>query len=88
MGFVRGQKGKTMAKKANAPLLTHCELLCYAMRGIEAEINEWEQRIERSGITDRGAIIDALSQVAANSLNKRNYVEQLYLIETGTPYIR
>lgn len=85
VGFVRGQKGLTMSKKNTAPIITHTELICYAIAHLDARIRDIESKAD--GLPENHPMHDMCHNLTAPLMNKRNTLCQLYLIETGTEYI-
>lgn len=68
-----------MAKKRPEPIITHAEILCLAIRTIDAEICTWRQRCE-------GLPEEYFDNATANLREKREALKQLYLIEVGNEY--
>lgn len=76
-----------MANK-NEPVLTHTEILCFAIRHLEEEIADIERRgeniAEQTGNIEMArGIADAL---IAPIIPKLDALKQMYRIETGTDY--
>lgn len=68
-----------MARKNAPPVITHVEILCLAIRAIDAEIGVWRKRCE--GLPD-----DAFDRSVAHLLEKRDALKSMYRMETGTDY--
>lgn len=71
-----------MAKKAT-PVITYTEILCLAIRSIDAEIGNWRKRLE--GLPDE-IIRERLAACTDNLNEKRDALKTMYRIETGTDY--
>ena len=76
-----------MAKKE--PILTHTEILCFAIRHLESEIKDIEVRgetlAERTGNKEMAdGIVAALSEPLTPKLAA---LLEMYRIETGSEYI-
>lgn len=65
-------------KKKNTPAITHTEILARAYMSIEAEVNDWRQRIEAKGL-DGSAFEIATEELRA----KMDAIAVLYKMETG-----
>ena len=78
MGIVHGQKGKLIMKNIS---ITHTEILCLAIRCIDADINAW-----RDKIPDTPAGFIMFCKITEESRAKRDHLLKLYEIETGTAY--
>lgn len=74
-----------MSKKNTAPIITHTEILCYAIAHLDARISEIESRVD--GLPEDHPRRSICQDLTAPLMNKRNALCQLYLIETGTQYI-
>ena len=70
-----------MARKNNAPSITHTEILCYAIRAIEAEIAEWETRCR-----GREDFEEMIEQVTGHLKIKLKALKEMYRLETGHEY--
>ena len=68
-----------MARKNATPVLTHTEILCLAIRAIDADIGRWRERCE-------GLPEDVFERSVADLLAKRSALKDLYHVETGTEY--
>lgn len=68
-----------MARKNEKPILTHTETLCWALKGIDAEINQWKVRCE-------GLPEGHFEKCTETLMEKREALFKLYLIETGSEY--
>lgn len=66
-----------MAKKT-IPIITHTEILCYAIRGLEAEISKWKSLCKGNE--------DFFNEATAELREKLDAVKSLYRIETGIDY--
>ena len=76
-----------MAK--NEPVLTHTEILCFAIRHLKSEIEDIKRKGEnlakRTGNQEMAdGIIAALIEPLAPKLEA---LKQMYRIETGTDYV-
>ena len=75
-----------MAK--NEPILTHTEILCFAIRHLNAEIEDIKRRgddiAERSG--NREVADDIVAHLTAPITPKLEALKEMYRIETGTDY--
>ena len=73
-----------MAK--TTPIITHTEILCYAIRHIEAEITEWNSKAQKAPDEYRQMIIDMAKSNIDQLQAKLDALKALYHIETGKPY--
>ena len=76
-----------MAKK-NEPILTHTEVLCFAIRHLESEIKDiklkGEKLFERTGNRE---MADGITNTLIEPLTpKLEALKELYRIQTGTDY--
>jgi len=74
-----------MAKK-NTPIITHTEILCYAIRQIEAEIAGWKGKIENAPAEYREMVEQMVQTNIDRLLPKLDALKGLYRVETGEPY--
>jgi len=72
-----------MARKDAKPIITHAEIYSRAIRSIDAEIAEWKGRCE--GIPAEQAE-EMLTRATAHLTSKREALEAMYRIETGTDH--
>lgn len=70
-----------MAKKNTSPIITHTEIICYAIRAIDAEIAEWHTRC--SGYENCDALV---AQATDHLYPKLAALQELYRFETGQEY--
>lgn len=68
-----------MAKKNN-PTITHTEVICFAIRAIDADMETWRQRCE-------GLPEDYFERATEQLRIKLEALKQMYLYETGTEYV-
>lgn len=68
-----------MARKNATPVITHVEILCLAIRAIDAEIGVRRMRCE-------GLPGDTFDRSVAHLLEKRDALKSMYRMETGTDY--
>ena len=71
-----------MAK--TTPVITHVEILCCAIRHLERELEEMENRCY--GKTDDAMVKAMLDSCIAERTTKIQALKDLYRIETGTEY--
>ena len=72
-----------MAKKKAEPIISFTEILCLAIRSIDAEIGEWRKRFE--GLP--AEVIEERLVICTSNLNeKRDALKTMYRIEAGTDY--
>ena len=76
-------------QKKPEPVITHTEILCFAIRHLESEIKDIEVRgetlAERTGNKEMAdGIVAALSEPL---LPKMAALKEMYRIETGTDYV-
>lgn len=71
-----------MAKKT-APIITHTEMICYTIRYIEAQIEEWKTRCAQL----KGVEVDEIAAEQVAYLNpKLDALKEMYRFETGQEY--
>lgn len=73
-----------MARKNNTPTtpsITHTEVICYAIRAIQAEINDWHTKCR-----GREDFEEMVKQTTAHLTLKLEALKQMYRLETGEEY--
>lgn len=70
-----------MARKNPTPIITQTEILCYAIRYLQATINDKMAYLD--GIPGSEAFLEAF---LAQHTPKLEALKELYRIETGTDY--
>ena len=75
-----------MAK--NEPVLTHTEILCFAIHHLESEIDEIKRKGQNlSNRTGNKEMADGITNVLIAPLTpKLEALKEMYRIETGTDY--
>ena len=68
-------------KKAT-PIITHTEILCYAIRNIEAEIEDMRQRCE-----GKPGAEEFLASTTERLTPKLEALREMYRMETGVEYV-
>lgn len=69
-----------MAKK-NTPVITHTEILCYAIRNLENEIEEMRKRCE-----GKPGAEEFLKDTTDRLMPKMDAIKEMYRFETGHEY--
>ena len=72
------------AKKNNAPILTHTEVLCYAIRSAYADWKDIESKAKAADAVDP-AFAEEIRQTFP-AREKLDALCELYRMETGTEY--
>ena len=74
--------------KNNGPILTHTEILCFAIRHLESEIEDIKRKgkslAEKSG--NEVMANDIVATLTEPLTPKLEALKQMYRIETGTDY--
>ena len=70
-----------MAKRKPEPIITHTEILCYAIRHLAAHVDEWR----RATATMENAE-EALADICGREMAQIAALKELYFIETGATY--
>ena len=71
-----------MAKKTT-PIITHTEVICYAIRALETQIEDWKLRSEQ--VSD-AEIVKMAEEAIANLTLKLDALKEMYRFETGHEY--
>lgn len=76
-----------MANK-NEPVLTHTEILCFAIRHLESEIEDIRRRGESLGkkIGDKERADEIVAHLTAPITPKLEALKEMYRFETGNEY--
>lgn len=77
-----------MPKKTPRPVITHTEILCHAIRDIEAHIAQWHESFASLPEADLSIMSAAerTREVCAREIGQLDALKQMYLFETGTEY--
>lgn len=67
-------------KKQNISI-NHTEILCYAIKAVQAEINDWNAKC-----SGHAGFEEILEQATSRLIPKLEALKELYRIETGTEY--
>ena len=67
--------------KKTAPIITHTEILCYAIRCLQKEIDDMTAYLE--GVESKAEYLDFF---LAERTPKLDALKELYRIETGSDY--
>lgn len=67
-----------MAKQKTLPIITHTEILTYAIRSLEAEAEKYAKMAE---------IVPEAKSLAEGLEAKLDAIKQMYFFETGTEYV-
>lgn len=70
-------------KKKSSPVLTHVEIICFAIRAIDMDIGNWVKKFE--GLPE-DYVAEHLEIATADLKAKREALRSLYLMETGYEY--
>ena len=70
-----------MPRKKIEPVLTHCEVICYAIRYLEADIHNWS--VACDGLPDAE---ERLMQICERQFKHLSALKQMYHFETGSEY--
>lgn len=68
-----------MKNKGTAPIITHAEILCLAIKGIMSEINHWRDIC--------GDSFEYFHKATEIPRGKLEALKTLYKIETGSDYV-
>lgn len=71
---------------AATPVITHTEILCRAIRSVEAEITEWENRASKAPEDMAEMVNEMVARNVTNLRPKLETLKTLYRYETGTEY--
>lgn len=77
-----------MPSRTPKPVITHTEILCYAIRHLESHINQWHESFA-SLPQDYLAFMSASERtrgICAREIGQLDALKQMYLFETGTEY--
>ena len=69
--------------KKTTPIITHTEILCYAIRHIAAEIEDWQKRSIQTSSTE---IAELVAERVAYLNPKLDALKEMYRFETGCEY--
>ena len=70
-----------MAKRKPEPVITHTEILCYAIRHLAVRVDGW-----RKATATMENAEEALADICKRELTQIAALKELYRIETGTDY--
>lgn len=70
-----------MKKKCNPVTLPHVEIICLAIKALDADIQGW-----RDKLPDTPAGFAMFTQATEEPRAKRELLLQMYQVETGTKY--
>ena len=71
-----------MARKKPEPILTHTELLNLAYRTLDREVQEWMDRLAKSGLTDEEVEANVRA-ICTAQIRKMEAIKRMYFYETG-----
>lgn len=74
-----------MAKKTT-PIITHNEIICYAIFHIETEIVDWKKRGEQLKEVGNDEIAKMAAEHIAHLTPKLDALKEMYRFETGHEY--
>ena len=78
----RKQEGFTMKKNSAIATMTHKEIICLAIKAIETEINEYEEKTKGADASTK----ELIASITKPLYEKSEILKSLYAIESGVEY--